>query len=101
MQATILREIKPKVHETKQKSIKITLKSIENVETLFQKFLRTKRSYGAVEVTLTTYTTHFKACSRYFDTQKTIDSPVQTYFCKEIFDRLRRQCVHASKAIGA
>lgn len=73
MQATILREIKPKVHETKQKPIKITLKSIENVETLFQKFLRTKRSYGAVEVTLTTYTTHFKACSRYFDTQKTID----------------------------
>lgn len=72
MQATILKENKPKVHEIKQKTSKITLKSIENVETIFLRYLAIKRSYGIVDKTLRTYLTHFRACAKYLNMQKDI-----------------------------
>lgn len=66
MKTTTLREFKPKTHEIKQKSNKITLNSIENVETVFQRFLRTRKSYGVVEKTITAYTSHFNASAKHF-----------------------------------
>lgn len=73
MISTTLRENKPKVHEIKQKPLKITLKTVENVEAVFQRFLRTKRSYGVTDKTITTYAGHIKALSKYFNTQKDIN----------------------------
>ncbi len=73
MKTTTLREFKPKTHEIKQKSNKITLNSIENVETVFQRFLRTRKSYGVVEKTITAYTSHFNASAKHFNTKKDIN----------------------------
>ena len=80
MQTTIFTENKQKQAQNeqkqaknKQKPIKITLNSIENVEKLFLRYLAIKRSCGVVDKTLKTYLSHFSACSRYFNTQKSID----------------------------
>ena len=67
-------EFKPKPPENKQKSTKIVLKTVENVDNVFQRFLRTKRSCGVVDKTITAYLSHFTASKKHFNAQKDINA---------------------------
>lgn len=67
-----------KTSENRVKTSKIELISIENVENLFQRFLRTKRSYGVVDKTITSYSEHFKAAAKHFNAQKDINELSKT-----------------------
>lgn len=71
-------EFKQKLTENKQKSTKIVLKTVESVENVFLRFLRTKRSCGVVDATITAYAGHLVSASRHFDIKKDINSLTKT-----------------------
>lgn len=62
-----------KITKNGTKSTRIVLKTNQLLPNLFSSFLLTKRSQGAVEVTLRTYAQHFKSISKHLDTQIDID----------------------------
>lgn len=78
MKYLIKQENKVKPIENKVKTNKIVLNEVETVENVFQRFLRTKESYGVVSQTITAYLGHFNSASKHFDIKKNIGTLTKT-----------------------
>lgn len=57
----------------KKKKLKITVKSRENTDVCFERFLRVKRADGITQKTMDTYSQHFRAIGKHLDTSKYIE----------------------------